>query len=157
MRYIKLIIIAAFLSTMFTGCSYVSDSIEGAITERSSFSATATYDPTGITVSWDKSDTDAEFAGVEIYRTSRANDEYAKYILVASRYEGSVISGDLTLGSMTTCKVNLPGTSGVYFYRVGIIYMGKDDNDVIYPMSSSNYYSYTNIDSISGYAKVVIP
>ncbi len=159
MKYIKLIVIAAFLSTMFTGCSYVSDAVEGALTDRASFGATAVYNGTNVVISWDKTSSDADFAGIEIYRTSKANDEYASYDLVASRhYVPLLVSGSLSSGLTTTCTVTKPSASGIYFYRVGFIKIGKDSNDVLYdPSIPAQYNAYTDIDAISGYAKVVIP
>jgi len=163
MKYIKLIILMAFLSTAFTGCSYVSDMVEGAITKRSSFGATATYSGGNVTITWDKTDTSGEFAGIEIYRTSDKNDEYASYELVASRHFTTYSSGNLSSGLTKTCTVsaNYPtavSSGDIYFYRVGIIHIGKDSNDVLYnPSSVSDYNAHTSIDSISGYAEVDIP
>jgi len=154
MRYIKLIIIAAFLSTMFTGCSYVSDMAEGAITERASFSVTANYNSTThvVNLSWDKTDSSNDFAGIEIYVTSKPNDEYASYELVASKDFNNINleSPTTTSYTYTLTAFTIPTFStGTYFYRVGII--NWDDED------SSDYNTETNIDAISGYAKVVIP
>ena len=164
MKYIKLIILAAFLSTMFTGCSYVSDSIEGRITDRASFSATAEFltTPNRVKITWDKTDTSANFTGIEIYRSSDANDEYATYELVASRlYNDSGLSSGFTQTYtdtlFTTYTDATPATSGVFFYRVAFIHWDKDADERTYPTTDGNYPYYTDIDSISGYAKVVIP
>ncbi len=159
MRYFKLIIIAAFLSSIFTGCSYVSDMAEGAITKRSSFSVNATYSGGNVILTWDKTDTSNTFAGIEVYRTSQKDDEYSSYELVASRYSTSLLnSGDLSSGLTTSCNVDAPTSSGVYFYRIGIIHIDTDDNDIPYNASNqSQYNQYTNIDAISGYGQIVIP
>lgn len=159
MRYIKLIIIAAMIGLSFTGCSYVSDSIEGAIMDRAAFSVSATYSGGNVTVTWDETDSSSEFAGIEIYRTKNKNDEYSDYEVVATRFtDGALASGTTTT---LTVDANLPNTvsSGeIYFYRVGIIHIGKDDNDYLYnAASTTDYNAHTDIDKISGYAKVVIP
>lgn len=164
MKYIKLIILAAFLSTMFTGCSYVSDSIEGRITDRASFSATAVYSGGNVTLTWDRIDTDADFTGIEIYRTKKANNEFETYKVVATRLTDVTLANGLN----TTYPVsaNLPSavlTGEVYFYRVAFIYWENPADERI-PGSNGytavdvdNYNNKTNIDSISGYARVVIP
>ena len=155
MKYIKLIILAAFLSTMFTGCSYVSDMVEGRITDRASFTATATYSGSVITINWDNSDWSSDFAGIEIYRSSKPNDEYATYTLVANKISHPAKDLDNPQTSSFSYPVSLP--SGVYFYRVGYIHWDKIDEDNPYIRSNTTYPHYTEIDAISGYAKVVIP
>jgi len=158
MKYIKLIIIITLLNTAFTGCSYVSDYVEGEITNRASFSAEATYSGGTVTVTWDKTDSSDSFAGIEIYRTSDKNDEYADYELVASRYFNTHIGDNLDDGTTTSYTDTTPPSSGIYFYRVGFIHIERDDNDVLYSASNPGLYNqYTSIDAISGYAKVVIP
>ncbi len=162
MKYFKLIIAAVFLSTMFTGCSYVSDMAEGAITDRASFSATAVYSGGNVTLTWDKTDTSDNFTGIEVYRTSDANDEYATYELVASRlYNDSGLSSGFTQTYtdtlLTTYTDSTPASDGIYFYRVAFIHWDKDADERTYSTTDGNYPFYTDIDSISGYAKVVIP
>ncbi len=152
MKYIKLLIIAAFLSTIFTGCSYVSDMVEGAITKRASFTATAVYSGGNVIVSWDKTDSSDKFAGIEIYITPTANEEAANYNLVASRYYPAS-NPTLANGQTTSFSVTAPAsgaTPQIYFYRVGFIHW---DDDV----DRTNYDAQTEIDAISGYAKVIIP
>lgn len=171
MKYIKLIILIVFLNTAFTGCSYVSDAVEGKITNKASFTVTAQYSAGNIILTWDKSDTSQDFAGFEIYRTSEPNDEYATYELVANRFISSpnALSNGLTL--TYTVPAPPPGsvTPRTFFYRVGIIYW----DDPISGRTTANGYSgptwddpasieynyslHTNIDSISGYGKVVVP
>ncbi len=160
MKYIKLIILATFLSTMFTGCSYVSDYVEGKISDRASFAVEAEYIQVDddVALSWDETDSSDNFAGIEIYRTSRPNDEYSEYELVASRYNTSlVVVGDLTT-SIKKCIVESPGSTGTYFYRVAIIHIEDDDDDVPYnPGIESEYNDYTDIHAVSGYGEVYIP
>jgi len=159
LKYIFYIISSLVLVSGSTACSYVSDTVEGLITDRASFSATAEYDGSGVIIRWDETDDSDDFAGYEIYRTSDPNDEFTSYILVASRhYTVHKISGDLESGSTTSCKVDAPITPGIYFYRVGIIHIESDDYDIPYDASNLSYYNlYTEIDAISGYARVVIP
>ncbi len=154
MNNIKLLIITFFLSTLFSGCSYVSDYIEGQITNRASFELKADYNSTThvVRLSWDETDTSDGFAGIEIYATSEPNDEYETYELVASPYfhnfglgSGTTTSYSYTLNALTTP----PLSPGVYFYRVAFIHWDEDD--------SVSYDSETSIDKISGYAKIVIP
>jgi len=171
MKNIKFIILAFFLSTLFTGCSYVSDMAEAAITTRASFSADAVYDPATktVTVSWDHTDSGDGFAGIEIYRTSEPNREFADYELVASRHYTNLLnSGNLSSGSTKSCNVDAPdhppvnpadpNIHGTFFYRVGFISIEQDENDIYYhPSDPFEYNQYTSIDAISGYAKIVIP
>jgi len=165
MKYIKFIIIAVLLNTAFTGCSYVSDYVEGAITDRASFSVQAEFIAgTGVQLSWDKTDTGGNFAGIEIYRTSEENDEYANYTLIASRYSDS----SLAIGTTKTYIDTAP-PSGTYFYRVGLIHWDKDTNErtaangyiPAYEIpgwdGTTNYNAHTDLDKVSGYGIVTIP
>jgi len=160
MKYIKLIILATFLSTMFTGCSYVSDYVEGKISDRASFTVSAEYIEADddVELKWDETDSSDNFAGIEIYRTSKPNDEYAEYELVASRHYTSLLTeGDLS-ESIKRCRVESPGSSGTFFYRVGIIHVENDEDDNPYnPGSTSDYEEYTDINAVSGYGEVYIP
>ncbi len=149
------------------GCSYMADAIEGAITERASFSIDAEYNSSTneVTITWDESGSFNDFAGFEIYRTSEANDEFSKYIVIASYYQGSPTVG-LSNSSYT---YNVGTINGVYFYRVGIIAWDEDDEtdrEKNYsggtgwdnePDREWNYNHHTDIDRISGYAMVRIP
>ncbi len=159
-------ILALFLTT--TGCSYVSDSIEGAITDRSSFSVNAEYNGVNtVTLTWDHTDSSDNFAGIEIYRTKYPNDEYSEYILIRSTYEDSshnTSGGDISLanGSTTTYSdSDLPSSYGIYFYRVGFVHWDEDPSDRTSENgytgdTETDYYNNTDIDSISGYARVLI-
>jgi hypothetical protein len=167
MKYIKLIILALFLSTMFTGCSYVSDTVEGRLTDRASFTATAVYNGSSVNLTWDNTDFSDNFAGIEIYRTFKKNDEYSQYDLVASKYYGSgsgLNSGNtinFTDSSLTTyhnpTPASNPESKGVYFYRVAFYHWDQDTDEREYSTDESNYYIHTDIDEVSGNARVVIP
>ncbi len=174
MKYIKLIIFAAFLSTMFTGCSYVSDMVEGKITDRASFTVTAVYNGSSVNLTWDNTDFSDNFAGIEIYRTFKKNDEYSQYDLVASKYYPSpsdLDSGSTTTftdSSLTTYHNSTPASNldskGVYFYRVAFYHWDKSRDERTPANGYSdpdnpnmdNYYDKTNIDAVSGNARVVI-
>ncbi|HOP63701.1 MAG TPA: hypothetical protein PK358_01580 [Spirochaetota bacterium] len=174
MKYIKLIILAAIINFSATGCSYVSDMIEGAITERASFSIEARQVGDDVVITWNETDHSSNFAGIEIYRTREANDEYSGYVIVADYLTGAV-SGDLSSGTTTTCTVNKPaddsatvpaGTSGIYFYRVGLIHWDEDEDDrtaengYLVPWDGlnfdTNYNNNTDINEVSGSAMVEI-
>jgi hypothetical protein len=167
MKYIKLIIVLTLLNTAFSGCSYVSDYIEGQITDRASFSIEVQYSGGNVNISWDKTDTGGNFAGIEIYRTSDANDEYANYELVASRnYNGPGLDSGTTQSYtdtlLTTFYDSIPASNGIYFYRVAFIHWDEDsdkrDLDHGYTGNAiDDYNNNTDIDAISGYGKVVIP
>ena len=168
----------AFLTvSMGTGCSYVSDMVEGAITKRSGFSITADYDSVlkRVTVTWDELDSSDNFAGYEIYITSEKDDEYAGYELVASRYVNNgapSLHESATNNYIHNASAIASGTlldgPGRYFYRVGII--NWDDNpskrtrdkgydvdiDGVWIDNEINYNAKTNIDKISGYVPVDI-
>jgi len=166
MKYLKFIILAISLSTLFTGCSYLSDMAEGELTTRSSFSAEATYSGGTVTITWDETDSSEDFAGIEIYRTNKPNREFADYELVASQYKdypaipansGRSLSNGLNTTYTVPDDVPYSVLSGeTYFYRVAFIHWDNSDDDVVY-VGESDYYSYTHIDEISGYAKVIIP
>lgn len=163
-----IILFAAFLSLTITGCSYVTDMIEAAISERASFSITAEYNAGQVIIRWDNPDSSDYFAGVEIYRTSIPDDEYSDYETVADRF----YTGYSSLGTPINTCIDLAPPSGsgkTYFYRIGIIHWNEPEADrneehgYLEPWDASgtnietNYDNHTTIDSISGYAKVVIP
>lgn len=167
MKYIKLIIITVFLNTVFTGCSYVSDYVEGAITDRASFAVKAEYiTATGeVILTWKKTDTGSDFAGIEIYRTSKEDDEYANYTRIATRYTDT----SLAAGTTTTFTDTTP-PSGTYFYRVGFIHWDQSTEkrtlenvyipaypDLGWDDESPNYNTHTDINKVSGYGIVTIP
>ncbi len=184
-------ILSAFLFSVVvlfagSGCSYVSDAVEGAITNRSSFSINASYNSAAqeVTVTWDETG-GGNFAGYEIYITEEQDNEYAGYVLIESRWRDEL--GGLTGGSNEGLNFNSPGSyvhdvsgivsnsfpngPGTYFYRVGIIEWDEDledrttDNGYNPPYSSGtplaydtegNYNSHTDIDEISGFVQVEI-
>lgn len=151
-------------------CSYTADYIEGALTNRASFSISARYVAgTGVIVEWDADPNQDSFAGYEIYMTQEANNEFADMIVVGACYDigSSYFQTDGTLASSSTSQfthTTLPPSPGIYFYRVGVIdwderdYNGDDEDDKK-PSSptESLYESYTHIAEISGSAMVVIP
>lgn len=167
-----IILSAAIISLVSSGCSYVTDMVEGSITERASFSADASYDGSNVKITWDQAESNSNFMGIEIYRTSEPNDEYSDYIKVADQFSHTTANLDLNTTTQFTYLVSSdtgPNTPlhGVYFYRVGIIYWKHSETDRIAANGytepwnlniGTNYdKGLTKIDSISGYAKVVIP
>lgn len=165
----KIIISIALAQFLLTGCSYVSDYVEGEITNRASFSIEAEQSGSSVIITWKETDSSSDFAGIEIYRTRKANDEYAGYVLVANRFNGS-LSGNLSNGSTTSCTVNGPsldgatvpaGTSGIYFYRVGLIHWDESEDDRTAENgytgdTETDYNNCTDIDEVSGSARVEI-
>lgn len=157
MKKIKLIIFIAIVQFIFTGCSYVSDMVEGRITKRASFSIEAVYDgSSNVTLSWTKTDSSLDFAGIEIYVTSEPNNEYSKYDLVAKRTFPSTNS--LSIGSTTSYTVPKESPAGVYFYRVGFVHWDEpyDKRPSLYTEDQANYNIHTDIEEISGSARVDI-
>ncbi len=153
------------LVLLLAGCSYVMDSIEGAITARSSFSIEAEYSGGVVTIRWDESPGFGDFAGFEIYT---AGDEYDDYNLLASRFEdesgADVGTGDYEgLDSSSTRSYSYAPPSGTHFYRVGIIQWDEDADKLTsrygpgYFYDQSAYNAETSINKISGYAMVTIP
>jgi len=173
LKYIFYIISSLVLISGSTGCSYVSDTVEGLITDRASFSITAEYNEGNVIIRWDETDYSENFAGYEIYVTSKPNDEYASYELVASRNKNNVnleySSTDSYSYTLTGITTPTSSSHGVYFYRVGIIHWDEDEDDRTldngywpeYPDpgwdGTSNYNDHSDLDAISGYARVVIP
>jgi len=161
----QLYVVLLFTIFATPGCSYVSDAIEGALTNRAGFSIDAYYDGSDVIVSWSESGSGNGFAGYEVYMTEEPNNEFADYIVVGARY--NISSDDFNLdsnlsSSQTFTHSNLP-SSGIYFYRVGIISWDKIDADGDgeeddYPTDDiGNYISKTSVNQISGSARVVIP
>ena len=161
------------LSLLGAGCSYVSDMVEGKITERSSFSIDVNYDSSEkqLTVGWDETDLSSNFAGYEIFITENVNDEYSGYDLVASKWFNNA---DLELYTTNSYVYDVSGIIsqdypkgyGTYFCRVGIIHWdhnvetrnedtGYDvDNDGVWFDNELNYNNRTDIDQISGAALI---
>lgn len=163
MKYIKLIISAALIQFTFTGCSYVSDYVEGRLTKRASFSIEAQQVGNDVVITWSKTDSSSDFAGIEISKTMNANNELSEYLVIADR------SDDGTLASATTgtyTDLNASASPGVYFYRVAFIHW--DDpvsertsaNGYIEPWDGAsiltNYDNHTGIDTVSGSGRVDI-
>lgn len=153
-------------------CSYTADYIEGALTNRASFSISAHYEAgTGVVVEWNANPDNDSFAGYEIYMTEEPNNEFADYIVVGACYSissSTYFKYDSNLQYTWTSQFTHDNThipsSGIYFYRVGVIEWderdydgdGKDDKKPSSP-NESLYESYTNIAEISGSAMVEIP
>jgi len=169
MKYIRTIIYVTLLQFILTGCSYVSDMVEGAITDRASFSIQAQQVGNDVVITWSETDLSTDFAGIEIYRTRKVNDEYSGYVTVRDRWDAgyTVLLNTGTTTSCTVPKPSLdgattpPGTSGIYFYRVGFIQwdepVGERTIDNGYTGSESvDYNNHTDIDAISGSARVEI-
>ncbi len=177
MKQLKYIIPVLCVLAMMagTGCSYVSDAIEGAIMERSSFSIEAEYDSVNerVYINWVYSDTSQNFAGYEIYMTDQVDNEYAGYDLRASRYDRANTSSNISnLASGTVTEftdyvddvvhsVEEHLGPGVYFFRVGIIHWDEDPEDRTLDngytdFTETDYEKHTDIDKISGYAEVYI-
>ncbi len=162
-----LLIILAVTAALISGsgCSYVADYIEGAITNRAGFSIDAYYDGTDVIVSWSESGSGDGFAGYEVYMTEEADNEFADYKVVGARY--SIGSSDFNLDSTLEYAKSFEHSNhpsgGVYFYRVGIISWDKIDKDNDgdkddYPDDTqTNYENKTSVSEISGSARVVIP
>lgn len=182
MKHIKTIIFLLLLYSL-TGCSYVSDYTEGLITKRASFSINAEYKtgPNRVVITWSETDLSDDFAGIEIYRSSHANDEYAPYKMIAYRW--SDVDGKhglLNYGSTKQYTDDLSDLNldplledyegGIYFYRIGFIQWdnSKEDRQVegsgyttpnleYTDFDESTYNSKTSLSKVSGYSKVSIP
>jgi hypothetical protein len=161
-----IIISAAIISLVLSGCSYVTDMVEAGMTERASFSIDAEYSAGQVTITWDESASSSYFAGIEVYRTSEPDDEYSDYITVDDRFSDPGLANPVNTYTDTTP----PAISGkTYFYRVAFIHWNEPEADrdaahnYLEPWDGAginietNYTNHTTIDSISGYAKVVIP
>lgn len=172
---IKTTIIALLTLVLMPGCSYVSDAVEGAITDRASFSIDVEYNKPNLTITWDETDTGEGFAGFEIYRTKQPDDEYSDYTLVASRYvdESGADVGpgnydNLDSGYKDSFTYTPSGLNGAYFFRVGIIHWDDEkekdrtvDHGYVngYPGAwdnVTNYNSKTDVDKISGFKGEVL-
>jgi hypothetical protein len=154
MKYIKSITVILLLLYSLTGCSYVSDYVEGQITNRASFSIDAEISGNNVILSWSETDYSDDFIGVEIYRSEYENDEYAPYIMIQK------ISGNPK--SYTDSGAVTILDSGVYFYRVGFIHWDDPLEDQTAENgytgnATTDYNDKTHISKVSGYAKVYIP
>lgn len=170
-------IFALFL--LFSSCSYMMDAIEGAIDNRASFSISAKLEGNYVYITWDETDTGADFAGYEIEITKNPDDEYSGYATAAARYDlninslpaGLSFQSDPALGSSSTGSFNHDVSlllKGVYYYRMGIIHwndpVDKRTTKNGYEQSGSpawdtqnNYFNKTALNKISGYAKIIKP
>jgi len=166
------------LAASLSACSYMMDAIEGAITDRASFSIDAVYNAGSNTISitWNESGS-TNFAGFEVYMTDEADNEYAGYTVIGADRPLSAVAyfrEDSSLGSETCQSFTVQSGDvndirtllgrGVYFFRVGIMDWDQNEGDrteengYSIPWSSdSNYNDHTEFDQISGYARVTIP
>ncbi len=146
-----LFFINIILLVSLANCSYVMDSIEASITERSSFSISGSYDSDTHTVNLSWTDDGVNpgsepFAGYEIYMTEKSDNEFSGYTVISAPYdlgESTFTSVDddgnideiefpinydnmLRRDSEKTGLIALnPEFTGVLFFRVGIIYWNK--------------------------------
>jgi hypothetical protein len=158
---------ALFIVTLLllsgSGCSYVMDGIEGAITKRASFSIDVTGSGSTRNISWYDASVDLSlFAGYEIYISAQPNTEESKYNVLYSPYNLSTGNTDVTLASIGTKSktgINLSSFHGVYFIRVGVVNWDDDsDNIATWKGTPSVYYPlHTELDQISGSYKITLP
>ncbi len=114
-------------------CSYVVDSIEAGITERSSFSINGDFSSGLVTISWEKGRVgygDEAFAGYEIYITEQPDNEFVGYTALIAPYDlGEDIEVEKNLRKTGIDTISFDpeafGKRGVYFFRVGIIQWDK--------------------------------
>lgn len=171
MKYIKSITVIMLLLYSLTGCSYVSDYVEGQITNRASFAIVAQYNSGSgnVNIFWTETDSSEDFAGIEIYRSSYANDEYAPYEMIAYKWDNASLhdGSDYPINPKSFTDTSPPATPGIYFYRVGFIHWddsledreeagsGYSGTNPVY--TETTYHNKTGIEKVSGYAKVIIP
>ena len=162
LRNIFLVIIDMILLSSCINCSYVVDSIEAAITKRSSFSIEGSYTSGLVTISWEKGRVgygDEAFAGYEIYITEQPDNEFVGYSAIVAPYDlgqGIIMERGLRKTEVASISFDplILGIEGVYFFRVGIIQWdkstkseraGTDDDDEEttgwMPYDSHNYFS----------------
>ncbi|MGQ9843365.1 MAG: hypothetical protein ACUVRK_07340 [Spirochaetota bacterium] len=155
--------------TTIVSCSYAADYIEGAMTNRASFSISAQYvSGIGVIVEWNYDPDQESFAGYEIYITEEPDNEFSPLIIVGARDNFSsspYFKSDTTLGKIHTDQFTHDSTpaAGTYFYRVAVIAWDErdydddgDDDKSPSTYNKSDYEHYTNIDKISGSAMVEI-
>jgi hypothetical protein len=158
------------LTLTASGCSYVIDSIEGAITDRASFSVEVSVDRVAdtVTVSWKDAFGGEAFAGYEILVSAEADNEFAGYEVAAAGYD---INQGIVIGSLndsTTRSVTIPYNAAVmdghtYFYRLAVVHWDKEkeadrNEDWTDPPWASNkaqwYNGHSNIEKVSGVVQV---
>ncbi len=149
-RFIFLLNIISVLALV--NCSYVMDSIEASITERSAFSIKGSFNPdtNEVAISWSGGKAgagDEAFAGYEIYMTKQADNEFVGYTVKSAPYdlgEGVMTGADSNDNAQeltytivydaqlrrystdsTTLSIN-SSFSGIQFFRVGVIHWSVD-------------------------------
>lgn len=166
-------VLLLLLPVILSGCSYIMDFAERSISRKASFSLEASYNPFArtVTLTWDSTDSDGDFAGYEVYITEAPDDEYAGYVLRASRFSRNIDldhSGTDSYVDDVSPAGGYPVSHGIYFYRVGIIYWDDSEDertskkgyDVPWDAPGNienNYNGRTEIEEISGYAMVTVP
>lgn len=134
-KYFSFIYILFLFST---NCSYIVDSIEAGITERSSFSIEGDYDAQSglINLSWESGRVgsgDEAFAGYEIYITDQPDNEFVGYVIITAPYNIGQDYLDRSLRRTSTASISIDpeplDLKGVYFFRVGIINWDKDSKE----------------------------
>lgn len=171
-----LLVMAVAAAASLSACSYMMDAIEGAITDRASFSINAVYNAGTISITWNESGS-TNFAGFEVYMTDEVDNEYAGYEVIGSYYSissNAYFRQDSGLGGkdcnsytvsntqVTAIKAAPNKGAGVYFFRVGIMEWDQNEDDRntengYTGTPSTDYLDQTEFDQISGYAKVTIP
>jgi len=154
------------------------DSVEGAITKRSSFSVDVKRSGNSFTLDWSKdspSIDDEAFAGYEIYITESPNDEFSGYRILLSGHSAN--PGDIGYDSALqnssikniTFTYDTSAMSGkTYFFRVGVINWSEEkesdrsknwttENGYLYNWSAGDstaveyyYKNDSSLDEISG-------
>jgi len=173
-RKIYCLFVLVYLAGTLLGCSYGMDALEGAITERASFSIDAFFNsPDTVEVSWSELP-DAHFAGYEVYMTTRAWDEYGSYELVAAKY---LINNDIpswitfeqlgdypTNADITVNPTDADFYPGEYYVRVGLVYYDEKPEDERsdpevpewYGDGEADYVHHSTLKKVSGYDYIYI-
>ena len=168
-RNVMALNLIAAVSLLAGACSYGMDMLEGAITERASFSINASYSTSTdtLSVSWDETGSGSDFAGFEVYMTTDAWDEYGDYTVIAARinlsdtsFPSSWITFNSSLDpydSSANITVHSPPEEGEYYVRVGMIKFDEiEDSDPKAYYGVADYDDHSYVDRISGYETVYI-
>jgi hypothetical protein len=105
----------------FADCSYVLDFYSG--DNASSFSGTATYDGSKVTIAWD---TTGE--SYDIYRTEVRNDEFSDYVHVGFFNTATCYSSPY-IDTLTNPAI-FGNKKGIFFYRI-VVNVRNDKNEVV--------------------------
>ncbi len=181
MKKILLPFLIIFVTPLIS-CSYGIDMLEGALTERASFSIEAEHDGAStLTVSWEETAPE-HFAGWEIYMTIEPWNEYSEYkVIAASEYtalslpswitfnDNSSLAADSSRGASISVEVpSDPDMRGEYYVRAAIITFDEKPEDEWSDPETPEYYgdgenpryddyvNHTSVDSVSGFCPVMI-